>query len=37
VIENGNTIEGIEEHQKWKCFYRDALVEPKRIVLTIDS
>jgi hypothetical protein len=37
VIENGNTIEGIEKDQKWKCFFRDSIVEPKRIVIGIDS
>lgn len=35
VIENGNTIQGIEEHQKWKCYFKESLLAPKRIIIEI--
>lgn len=37
VIENGNTIQGIEEDQNWKCFFRESSIEPKRIIIDIDN
>jgi hypothetical protein len=37
VIENGNTIQGIEENQKWKCFFKESLIEPKRIIIEIEN
>lgn len=37
VIENGNTIQGIEENQKWKCYFRESLIEPKRITIGIEN
>jgi hypothetical protein len=36
VIEDGNTIEGIERGQKWRCTHEDALVGPHRVVLDLD-
>lgn len=36
VIENGNTIQGIQEDQKWKCFLRDSLIGPNRKVFHIE-
>ena len=36
VIEHGNTIEGIEENSKWKCYFNHSQLEPKRIVIEID-
>ncbi|MCC6724776.1 MAG: DUF4261 domain-containing protein [Saprospiraceae bacterium] len=35
VIKNGNTIQGVEENQNWKCYFRESLIEPKRIVIEI--
>ncbi|MEO0507676.1 MAG: DUF4261 domain-containing protein [Bacteroidota bacterium] len=37
VIENGNTIQGIEENQKWKCYFKESLIEPKRIIIEIEN
>lgn len=37
VIENGNTIQGIEESQKWKCYFKESLIEPKRIIIEIEN
>jgi hypothetical protein len=37
VIEHGNTIEGIEENQKWKCYFNHSQLEPKRIVIEINN
>ncbi len=37
IIENGNTIQGIEKDQKWKCYFRESLVEPKRIVIEVET
>lgn len=36
VIESGNTVAGIEEGQKWKCHFENALVSPEREVLDLD-
>jgi hypothetical protein len=35
VIENGNTIEGIEEGSRWPCIYSTAAVDPKRSVIDV--
>ncbi|MEM6380215.1 MAG: DUF4261 domain-containing protein, partial [Bacteroidota bacterium] len=37
VIENGNTIQGIEENHRWKCYFRASLIEPKRIIIEIEN
>lgn len=37
VIEHGNTIQGIKEDQKWKCFFKDSQLEPKRVVIGIED
>ena len=37
VIENGHTIEGIEENSKWKCYFNRSQLEPKRIVIEINN
>lgn len=37
VIEHGNTIEGIEENSKWKCYFSHSQLEPKRIVIEINN
>ena len=37
VIENGNTIQGIDENQKWKCYFKESLIEPKRIIIGIEN
>ena len=37
VIEHGNTIEGIEENSKWKCYFNHSQLEPKRIVIEINN
>ena len=37
VIENGNTIQGIEESQRWKCYFRESSIEPKRITIVIEN
>ncbi|WP_108868999.1 DUF4261 domain-containing protein [Aquimarina aquimarini] len=37
VIKHGNTIEGIEKNQKWKCYFNESQLEPKRIVIEIDD
>jgi hypothetical protein len=34
-IESGNTIEGIEEENKWKCHYERSLIQPVRDVLDV--
>ena len=36
VIENGDTIEGIEKGQEWVCGHEESLVGPERIVLDIN-
>lgn len=37
VIEPGNTIQGISAHDKWTCYYTDSAVEPKRIVIDLET
>ena len=37
VIEHGNTIEGIDENQKWKCYFNHSQLEPKRVVVEINN
>lgn len=37
VIEHGNTIEGIEENSKWKCYFNHSQLEPKRIIIAINK
>lgn len=37
IIENGNTIEGIENGSKWKCEKTIALWTPERVVLDIQA
>lgn len=36
VIDDGETIDGIEAPERWKCQHEMALVGPKRIVLDLD-
>lgn len=36
VIEDGNTVEGVQPGSKWHCQHEEALVEPHRDVLDID-
>jgi ligand-binding SRPBCC domain-containing protein len=36
VIEDGNTIQGIANDQKWACQHEVSLTEPKRVVLDIN-
>jgi hypothetical protein len=35
VIENGNTVDGIEEGSFWKCVYSHASLPPKRLLIEI--
>lgn len=35
-IQDGHTIQGLAEDQKWRCQHEEALVAPKRIVIDID-
>ncbi|WP_299189342.1 DUF4261 domain-containing protein [uncultured Aquimarina sp.] len=37
VIKHGNTIEGIEEGSKWKCYFNNSQLEPRRIVIEINN
>ena len=37
VIENGNTISGISDADKWRCQHEMALLPPERVVLDIDT
>jgi Domain of unknown function (DUF4261) len=37
VIEPGNTIQGLTPEDKWTCYYADAAVEPRRIVVDVDT
>lgn len=37
VIEHGDTIAGIEEGQKWKCYFNYSQLEPKRIIIEINN
>ncbi|OPZ85684.1 MAG: hypothetical protein BWY74_03844 [Firmicutes bacterium ADurb.Bin419] len=36
IINDGNTIQGIKESDKWKCQHEESLVEPNRIVIDIN-
>jgi hypothetical protein len=36
VIEDGHTVPGLDEHERWPCAHELALMEPKREVLDID-
>lgn len=36
IINDGETIQGIKAHDKWKCFHEISLVEPKRVVLDVN-
>lgn len=35
VIENGNTLEGLDKGSKWKCERLESLVAPERIVINV--
>ncbi len=37
VIQDGHTVQGPDEPQKWKCQHEDALVAPERVVLDLDA
>ncbi|OUJ73226.1 DUF4261 domain-containing protein [Hymenobacter crusticola] len=37
VIEPGNTIQGMSANDKWTCYYADAAVEPKRVVIDLET
>jgi len=37
VIENGNTIQGVDESQKWECYFRESLIAPQRIIIDIET
>jgi len=37
VIEDGNTVEGIESGSKWICKYNSSLVEPIRNIIKIET
>ncbi|WP_111685596.1 DUF4261 domain-containing protein [Winogradskyella tangerina] len=37
IIEHGNTIEGIEENSRWKCYFNHSQLEPKRIIIEINN
>jgi hypothetical protein len=36
VIDNGYTLDGIEEGSAWKCQHEDALAPPERVVLDLN-
>ena len=36
VIEDGNTIAGLEPHEKWRCQHEMSLIGPKRVVIDLD-
>ena len=36
VIEDGNTVAGVEGDEHWRCQHEDALVAPERLVVDID-
>jgi len=36
IIENGNTVQGISENDKWYCQHENSILEPKRIVIDIN-
>lgn len=35
VIEDGNTVEGIEHGSRWPCIYSSAAIDPKRFVIDV--
>jgi hypothetical protein len=35
IIENGQTLEGIETNSKWKCERQMALLQPERVVISV--
>jgi hypothetical protein len=35
AIKDGDTVEGLNAGEKWRCQYEDALIQPKRAVLDI--
>lgn len=37
VIENGNTLLGLEPNSKWKCERQISLTTPERVVINVDS
>jgi hypothetical protein len=37
VIEAGNTIQGLEAGDIWTCYFADALVEPPRVVIDLET
>lgn len=37
VIENGNTLLGLEHNSKWKCERQMSLAAPERVVINVDS
>jgi hypothetical protein len=36
VIRDGDTIEGIEPGEKWRCLQEEALIPPDRLVIDLD-
>jgi hypothetical protein len=36
VIEDGNTVAGVEPSSKWKCQHEDSLAAPERVVLDLN-
>lgn len=37
VIADGNTVDGLEPGERWKCGHDDSIVEPNRTVLAVHS
>lgn len=37
VIEAGNTIQGLAPDDLWTCYFADALVEPSRVVIDLET
>lgn len=37
IVEDGNTVEGLQIGSKWKCNYNEAYIEPKRYVIDIKN
>lgn len=36
VLEDGNTVPGVDPKSKWRCRHEDALLEPMRLVIDLD-
>jgi hypothetical protein len=36
VIRDGDTIEGMEPGEKWRCLQEEALIPPDRLVIDLD-